>query len=221
MRLLVAIFLVALAGSTQAASFDCAKASTEIEHAICSDPELSRLDEEMALAYDQLLPTSRYYDFIRDNQRAWLKEGRTNDTYVFEQRLNYLHSYMTLATCLDGAETPRDCLVNERDALDYCMSDGDYTTVAMDSCAAAMAGAWDSIMAVETEIKRGSMVDDIDTLMIFDEASEAFDTYRQSECGWQYSEYRDGTIRGQIWFGCYLDLTSQRVFSLILGNQAF
>ena len=74
-------------------------------------------------------------------------------------------------------------------------------------------------MAVETEIKRGSLVDDIDTLMIFDEASEAFETYRQTECGWQYSEYRHGTIRGQIWFGCYLDLTSNRVLVLISGNR--
>lgn len=219
MRFFSVFFAVFFALPASAASFDCAKASTEIEHAICDDPELSRLDEEIALAYDQLLPTSRYFEFIRDNQRAWLKKDRSNDPHVFEQRLNYLQSYMTLATCFEGAETPRDCLINERDALDYCMGDGGYTTVAMDSCSAAMAGAWDSIMAVETEIKRGSLVDDIDTLMIFDEASEAFETYRQTECGWQYSEYRHGTIRGQIWFGCYLDLTSNRVLALISGNR--
>ena len=34
-----------------AASFDCSKATTETEIAICNDPELSALDERMSKAY--------------------------------------------------------------------------------------------------------------------------------------------------------------------------
>lgn len=219
MRYILVLLAALFAAPASAASFDCAKAATDIEHAICNDPELSRLDEEMAQVYGQLLPSSRYHKAIQANQRNWLAEKRSEDVYVFEQRLNYLHAYMSLATCLEQADDPQDCRVVERDALDACMGDGDYTTFAMDNCAAAMAGAWDTIMGVESQIKRASLVDDLETLMLFDEAEEAFEAYRQTECGWQFSEYRHGTIRVQIWFGCYLDLTSNRVTALIHGNS--
>lgn len=219
MRLIFVVLAALWVTPAQAASFDCAKATTDIEIAICADADLSRLDEEIAHVYGQLESSSRYFNFIRNDQRAWLKTDRSADPYVFEQRVNYLHAYMSLATCFEAQDTPQDCLVNEQDALDYCMSDGGYTTFAMDTCGAAMAAAWDGIMAVESDIKRASFADDTDTLIIFDEAAEAFETYRQTECGWQYSEYRHGTIRGQIWFGCYLDLTSRRVIALISVNQ--
>ena len=219
LRLIFVVLAAFWVTPAQAASFNCTQAATDIEIAICSDPDLSRLDEEMAEVYGQLSVDSRYFPMIQRNQRNWLGNDRSADPYVFQQRLNYLQAYMALATCFDGADDPRSCLVNEQDALDHCMNRGGYTTVAMDSCAAAMAGAWDTIMAVETEVKQTALSNDIDTLVVFDEASEAFDTYRQTECGWQYSEYRHGTIRGQIWFGCYLELTSRRVISLIYVNQ--
>ena len=37
-----------------AASFNCAKASNKIEHAICNDKELSALDSEMGKLYKQI-----------------------------------------------------------------------------------------------------------------------------------------------------------------------
>lgn len=48
----LALLLSAGLGSVaKAASFDCNKATTETEIAICADPELSALDELMAEAY--------------------------------------------------------------------------------------------------------------------------------------------------------------------------
>ena len=44
----------------QAASFDCNKATTETEIAICADPELSALDELMGQAY-RLAKTKIYF----------------------------------------------------------------------------------------------------------------------------------------------------------------
>lgn len=59
----------------QGASFDCQKATTATELLICSDPELSKLDEELGKAYhairNTLGPTAK--DEIRDTQRMWLK----------------------------------------------------------------------------------------------------------------------------------------------------
>ena len=37
----------AIALSAQAASFDCSKAQTKVEHLICGDAELSKLDEKL------------------------------------------------------------------------------------------------------------------------------------------------------------------------------
>lgn len=51
-----------------AASFDCNKATTETEKAICADPELSALDEKLAQMWGA---SSRSKDEIR-KQREWL-----------------------------------------------------------------------------------------------------------------------------------------------------
>ena len=47
----------------KAASFDCNKATTETEIAICADPRLSELDESIASVYFGLNPVS--VDFMR------------------------------------------------------------------------------------------------------------------------------------------------------------
>ena len=54
--LVLALLLSAGVGSVaKAASFDCNKATTETEIAICGDPELSALDELMGFTYRQYL----------------------------------------------------------------------------------------------------------------------------------------------------------------------
>lgn len=43
------------AGASDAASFDCAKAATPTEHAICDNPQLSSLDDQTAGLYYTLI----------------------------------------------------------------------------------------------------------------------------------------------------------------------
>ena len=60
----------------KAASFDCNKATTETEIAICADPELSALDELMGQAY-RLAKTSADWmtpQELRNSQKAWLQQ---------------------------------------------------------------------------------------------------------------------------------------------------
>ena len=76
---------IVLASGVQAASFDCAKAKAEDERAICKNPELSKLDEEMAAAYGALAkPMTGFKERIvslRKNQSEWIKDrGRCGDT---------------------------------------------------------------------------------------------------------------------------------------------
>lgn len=55
-----------------AASFDCAKATTSVEKSICSDPELSGLDEKLNQAYLALQPRSPSKEQLRREQSRWI-----------------------------------------------------------------------------------------------------------------------------------------------------
>lgn len=68
-----AVFTGLLIAATQslAAGFDCAKAATAVEKRICANPELSKLDDQLAKAYK---PEGEAADFERAIQRRWLKE---------------------------------------------------------------------------------------------------------------------------------------------------
>lgn len=64
--------LVLICGTAQAApSFNCAKAGTAVEKAICSDAELSQLDRRLADVYRKVASTER------SAQRAWIKQRNT------------------------------------------------------------------------------------------------------------------------------------------------
>lgn len=76
-RILVGIFALGLLFSqpTFAASFDCGKAQTSVEHAVCDDPTLSRDDEDMAAAYRKMRQglSETGFEIVRQGQRDWLK----------------------------------------------------------------------------------------------------------------------------------------------------
>lgn len=63
-----------------AASFDCTKAATPQEKAICASPELSAADDQMAAAYHAWLTAAEpdWAAGIRDDQRAWLRVRATS-----------------------------------------------------------------------------------------------------------------------------------------------
>jgi uncharacterized protein YecT (DUF1311 family) len=76
----ISIIIIALFSflSTQAiaASFDCKKAASWVEKAVCSNPELSKLDEEMAKAYHDALAnlSPEGQKETKQYQKQWLKE---------------------------------------------------------------------------------------------------------------------------------------------------
>lgn len=72
---LFSVFLASIPAA--AASFDCSKASTEVEQIICSDKQLSRLDEQMAETYKQAFANAPDKGQLKTEQRNWLK--RRND----------------------------------------------------------------------------------------------------------------------------------------------
>lgn len=101
---LAALLLPALPVATaSAASFDCAKAGTAYERAICVDPALSALDETLAVAYATAIGglSKDATETMRRNQRAWVAfaERACSDSaqplvgeYSAEDRRGCLHS---------------------------------------------------------------------------------------------------------------------------------
>ncbi len=71
---LLALLATLDAGSAFAASFDCSKAASPREKTVCTNPTLSRQDDEVAAAYNalrtRLSPASA--DLVRSDQREWL-----------------------------------------------------------------------------------------------------------------------------------------------------
>ena len=72
---LIALLSIGIA-TAHAASFNCAKATTPQEKAICASPELDAADNRMAAAYRKLLAAAPpgMKPEIRDGQRTWLRE---------------------------------------------------------------------------------------------------------------------------------------------------
>jgi len=62
LRACAALALLAVAGLSQAAGFDCRRARTQVEKTICADAELSRLDSEMNALYQQIRAETRGVD---------------------------------------------------------------------------------------------------------------------------------------------------------------
>ncbi|MFT3896618.1 MAG: hypothetical protein QM719_02825 [Thermomonas sp.] len=77
------LVLLSLGGiaAAHAASFDCAKARTGVEKAVCADPKLSEYDERIAAAYKRELDewNGAIRTYVREDQRHWLSEIRRID----------------------------------------------------------------------------------------------------------------------------------------------
>lgn len=67
---------LALLTTVHAASFDCAKAASNIEKLICGDDELSKLDEALNKAYQLAIKRSADKAKATKEQRLWLKDVR-------------------------------------------------------------------------------------------------------------------------------------------------
>lgn len=87
--------LILIVGVAQAASFDCTKAATKVEHIICDNPEISKLDDELNATYKTAVQDKQQANAIKQAQKQWMKE-RNNCAdadcvkRVYEGRLSLL-----------------------------------------------------------------------------------------------------------------------------------
>lgn len=75
----LAIIVCAGTAASAAPSFDCAKAASVMEKAVCSDPKLSEMDAKLAASYRSALSrlSPEAQSKVRDSQRQWLKYAGT------------------------------------------------------------------------------------------------------------------------------------------------
>jgi len=94
---LLAVLLVPV--SVMGASFDCKKSHTFIEKAICSNKQLSKLDDKLAGAYLKTLDIAFAPDDLKEEQCEWLTNVRnacqdvTCLRRIYKQRIQYLADY--------------------------------------------------------------------------------------------------------------------------------
>lgn len=89
-----------LASPTFAASFDCSKAATKVEKTICTDDELSSLDEDMAGLYKKALQTGDASG-VKAAQKIWLKDRNDcSDAECIKDQYNYRISDLARAVYL-------------------------------------------------------------------------------------------------------------------------
>lgn len=88
MKALLAIAAALLAPSLHAASFDCAKASSRVEKAICANPALGKLDDDIAAAYAAARAglDEAWRPKLLRSQREWLAARASSDDLAAELR---------------------------------------------------------------------------------------------------------------------------------------
>ena len=81
------LLLLSLTSLVHAASFDCAKAATDVERKICNNEKLSGLDAAMGEIYERELSRDSAAKQIRAAQKAWLDtRNRCNDIACLEAK---------------------------------------------------------------------------------------------------------------------------------------
>lgn len=91
----------------QAASFDCVRAESQIEKQICSEPQLSRLDDDLLTAYTKALKQSTAKESLKIGQRNWLADVRNrcaSEACLKEAYISRLAQLKDLAAGTPGGE---------------------------------------------------------------------------------------------------------------------
>ena len=92
-----------LSSSAQAASFDCTTAQSKVEKMVCDNPELSKLDDELAQTYKTALQDKGKTEAVKKAQKLWLN-GRNacGDVACIQQ--SYQDRITAIASSVQSAQ---------------------------------------------------------------------------------------------------------------------
>lgn len=198
---LLALF-ASIAGTAEAASFDCERAGTRVEHLICDSVDLGMLDDELDGAYQGALDRSLHPEIVKAQQIAWLKSREACAEAkcliaLYQQRIEALSAQSDEPPMCQDVRTP---------AMNGCMAE--YTRRAkseLDRYLAAARKRLRAQIADETDPESAR-----DALAGLDASQTAWETYEKAECDAVYNWSRGGTIRVVMFESCLQALTKSR-----------
>jgi uncharacterized protein YecT (DUF1311 family) len=190
------------AENARAASVDCKRPSSRVEHLTCSDTNVRNLGSQIEGAYLGALDRSTHPARVTQDQRAWLKERDA---------------------CAD-----RDCLIasfKRRIAVLSKVSDPPpgcpgSTTYEMNACEVQYLHRAERQLARYLAVAHRRLLEEArdpvrpmpakTALSALDTAQKRWLAYRTAECGAVYDWYSDGTIRDLELGACLEDMTDER-----------
>ncbi|MGA2085278.1 MAG: lysozyme inhibitor LprI family protein [Terracidiphilus sp.] len=114
-RLFLVFVLLQTPVCLHAASFDCSKARTSIEKAICSSPELSAADDKLAQAYHvALTKVPEAAMLVREAQRKWLLSAEQKCSHMdTNYSISHANPNYSISDCLFDAWTDRTYFLSQ------------------------------------------------------------------------------------------------------------
>lgn len=113
------ISLACLGKTATAASFDCKKATTYVEHTICLMPELSTLDDQLNVLYKSAMRGDiKTKSDLKQEQLIWLRDVRNKATSEQEVRDAYINRINDISVYLNnGKESQEVAGINQRQTM--------------------------------------------------------------------------------------------------------
>ncbi len=115
-----------------------------------------------------------------------------------------------LSACTEQAEDQSACIGT---ASDTCMeNDQGSTTIGISACLARETDWWDTRL----NNAYSGLADTLDdeSFAALKKAQHAWIAWRDSACEFEYTYWREGTIRSSFYGSCMLDLTARRAIDL-------
>lgn len=191
-RMLVVCFCASLALplGALAASFDCSKATTQVEKSICSNEELSRLDEALASEY-RTATLAESDSRLRLDQRRWLaRRNACGNTAcivkAYEARLLQLRAITCTRDLSSGA-----CADGNPDKLPRT-ADGRIMLLSREEC---RIGFGDGGKPVQGQAEATEVQADCIEAGIYDPCDDAGGKWGEAQCAWAHAQVAQRRIR--------------------------
>jgi len=177
-----------------AASFDCSKAVTYVEKQICSNDELSRLDDALATEYQTATTSYESESRVRQDQRRWLLQrnacrSRTCITAAYEKRILELQR----ANCTRDLATGK-CALEPPQKLPRT-ADGRLLLSTREECRSGSDAHFDGTIRFDGQGDAIRIQADCIEAGIYDPCDDAGGTWGDAQCAWAHMEVAERRIQ--------------------------
>jgi len=199
-----------------AASFNCGKATSSTEKLICSEPNLSDMDEQYAKLYRQAKSQSTKPEQVKLDAIAALKqrESACSSSSCLEKwyryRLFVLENKISLLSQAQNGEPVAEH--NSAESSINCASASNNREV--DECFARQVSEAEEVMIGYYNKSLERYAADSQVQQAIKEGQTAWLKYAEANCGAVWAIWRTGTIRNVKYLSCKMGLVQKRTYNL-------